>query len=201
MDGRKYFKLHVDGRRPHAAIWPQVVQRCATRICPVVPGPSAAERSFFNLIKVYSDFCCSCPRWIIWGCLIESSLQNEVTLRSKPVFVILWAMAYWWTITQFLSRPRSLDKNMLDLIITAWEHIDCVQQQDSHWSAYIHTVINSLIYRNVFVYAYRSIAYANKVVDHAIFTKRYLGHVKKRVEKHIYLQKRNDLLNWVTLFI
>jgi len=35
----------------------------------------------------------------------------------------------------------------------------------------------------VFSYTYISIAYANKVVNHAIFTKSYLGHVGNKVEK------------------
>jgi len=39
----------------------------------------------------------------------------------------------------------------------------------------------------VVLYAYKSKAYLNKVVGHAIFTKRYVGHVNEKVEKHCYI--------------
>jgi len=36
----------------------------------------------------------------------------------------------------------------------------------------------------MFVHAYKTVAYANKMVDHIIFIKKHLRPVKKKVGKH-----------------
>jgi len=48
----------------------------------------------------------------------------------------------------------------------------------------------------VFVSAYKSTSYANKVVGQAIFTKCYLGHLCKKVGKYCTWCLIRKLANW-----
>jgi len=43
---------------------------------------------------------------------------------------------------------------------------------------------DKLSYNTVLLDAYTSISYSDRIAGHAIYTKSYLGHVRKKVEKH-----------------